>query len=118
MSVFVHHPLEFVGILLNFVGLGLMLPSAWPAADTRKSSALSALGSAVFNLGLVVMATASIGSIDAWSAGEKAIGAAVLLLLFYTGVFSGIAIERWRQQKPGANDAQGVGTSSSARSSS
>jgi len=105
MSFLIHHPLEFVGILLNFVGLGLMLPSAWPIADTRKSSALSALGSAIFNLGLGVVATASISSIDAWSTGEKAIGAAVLLLLFYTGVFSGIAIERWRHQKPGAGEA-------------
>jgi hypothetical protein len=110
MSFLLHHPLEFVGLLLNFVGLGLMLPSAWPMADTRKSSALSALGSVIFNLGLVVLVTApSIGSIDAWSAGEKAIGAGVLLFLFYTGVQLGIAIERWRRQKPGANDAQRVG---------
>jgi len=111
MSFVIHHPLEFVGLLLNFVGIGLMLPSAWPMADTRKSSALSALGSVVFNLGLVVLVGAtSICGIEAWSASEKAIGAGVLLLLFYTGVQLGIAIEKWRQQKPGAGNPQGVGS--------
>jgi hypothetical protein len=101
---------SFVTSVALVVGLGLMLPSAWPIADTRKSSALSALGSVIFNLGLVVLVTEPwIGSIDAWSAGEKAIGAGVLLLLFYTGVQSGIAIERWRQQKPDAGNPQPVG---------
>ena len=92
------------GVLLTLAGLWLLWRSAWRSADKRKSSAQSMLGSAVFNLGVAVaIASPSIGSIDAWSTNEKAFGAWGLLLLISAGVQLGIAIERWRPQKPGAN---------------
>ena len=84
-----------ISTLLAAVGIYLTWRSVRRSNGKRKSSALSALGSVVFNLGLVVLVGAtSIGGIDAWSASEKAIGAGVLLLLFYTGVQLGIAIEK------------------------
>jgi hypothetical protein len=101
----------WIGILLAVAGLGAMWPSAWRSSDKRKSSAQSLLGSAIFNLGLAVLVTApSISSIEGWSAPEKVIGVGVLLLLTSAGVQLGIAIERWRRQKP-----QRVGTGFSPR---
>jgi len=100
-----------ISTLLAAVGIYLTWRSVRRSNGKRKSSAQSALGDAIFTLAIAVMVTVpSISSIDTWSTHQIALGAAVMLLLILVGVQLGIAIERWRQQEPGAGNPQGVGT--------
>ena len=114
MNFLIHHWLEGVCLLLVAVGLWLLFRSAWRSSDRHKALIEDALGTAVFNLGFVFLLIATSVrtdvSFDAWSTSEKLIGGLLLLLLLSVGVQVGFAIERWRQHKRGAGEAQRVGS--------
>jgi hypothetical protein len=53
--------------------------------------------------------------IDSWSTGDWIVGVVIAMSLLLTAFLFGIAYERRRHQKPGAGDAQRVGTGFSPR---
>ena len=113
MSVFVHHPLSGVGILVALVGIWISFRDRAP-----KRSFASTFGDAVFQLGMTISAITAITTavpIDSWSTGDWIVGVVIVMSLSLTVFLFGIAHEMRRQKKPGAGNPQRVGTGFSPR---